>query len=85
MARQEKDNYAPLVPVRTQQASLTLHEPIILAAACSGFPKGIKGTVVEIYPGEKYYAVELFNDERGTLDVVDCHRAVLRSTNSRAE
>jgi hypothetical protein len=73
------------MPVKTT-ASLALHEPVMLAAACAGFLKGTNGTVVEVYPGEKYYAVELFDENGDTLDVVDCHRVVLanRSTNGRA-
>jgi hypothetical protein len=65
--------------VKTKSGSFTLHETVRLAASCADFAPGTKGTIVEVYPGGESYAVELFDDEGETLDVVDCASAVLKA------
>lgn len=55
-----------------QRTTFSLHEPVVLVGEKDGVGRGTRGTVVDAYPENDRYTVELFDDAGDTLDLVDC-------------
>ncbi len=70
-ARGELEHEAETMKATERATSLKLHDGVRLRREVDGFPAGTEGAIVQVFPEQQAYGVELFEAPGRTIGLVD--------------